>query len=128
MRLRSHRHPVPPLVSDADVDPVTRSAALRRLIDELNGTVQSLWWDARWACTQLALTRNEGRADLHPGTDEPPVPYIAQPGAEEDALRRVVAELTNTAEALRWEAHWARAELAAAVPPEPRLGPGLGYG
>jgi hypothetical protein len=101
---------------------------LRRLIGELNATVEGRWWDARWACTQLAPARNGGRADLHRCTDEPPAPYIAQPGAEEEVLRRVVDELTSTADALWWEAQWVRAELSAAVPPEPRLGRGLGYG
>jgi hypothetical protein len=43
-------------------------------------------------------------------------------------LRRVVDELTSTADALWSEAQWVRTELAAAVPLEPRLGCGLGYG
>ena len=134
MRLRSRRHlvvppgPSAPLAPAADLDPAARLAALRRLIGELNTTVESLWWDARWACTQLTLARNEGRAEIHPCTDKPPPPYLAEPGAEEDALRRVVDDLTSTAEALWSEAQWARAELAAAVPPEPRLGRGHGYG
>jgi len=128
MRLRLRRHPVPPLVPIADADPVARAAALRRLIDEMNGTVESLWWDARWACTQLALARNEMRAEIHSCRDEPPSPLRPQPDADESVLRRVVDDLNSTAEALWWEAQWARAELAAAIPPEPRLSRGFRYG
>lgn len=128
MRLRSRRHHVSRLVPVEDADPATRSAALYRLIDELNGTVESLWWDARWACTQLALARDERRAEIHPCRDEPPAPHRPQPDADDTVLRGVVDDLNSTAEALWWEAQWARAELAAAVAPEPRLGHGFKYG
>jgi hypothetical protein len=124
MQLHLRRHPVSPLGPSADADPAT----LRRLIDELNGTVQSRWWDARWACTQLALARNEARADVHPCCDQPPSAQTAPAGADEPALRRIVDELTSTAENLRREGQWARAELASAVVPEPRLGRGVRYG
>ena len=128
MRLRLGRHGVAPIVAATNADPVAQSATLRRLIDELNGTVESLWWDARWAGTQLALARNEARADVHPCRDEPPAPHRPQPDADDTVLRGVVDDLNSTAEALWWEAQWARAELAAAVSPEPRLGRGFKYG
>lgn len=128
MQLRLRRHPVSPLEPSADADPAARAATLRRLIDELNGTVESRWWDARWTCTQLALARNEARADVHPCCDQPPSAHTAPADADEPALRRIVDELNRTAENLWREAHWARAELAAAVVPEPRLGRGLRYG
>ncbi len=130
MHLHLRRHPVP--VAHAapveNADPAAQVASLRRLIDELNGTVESLWWDARWADTQLALARNEARPEIRPCYDEPPTPHIPQPDAGESVLRRVVEDLNSTAEALWWEAQWSRAELAAAVPPGPRLGRGFRYG
>ena len=128
MQLRLRRRPVSPLEPSADADPATRAVTLRRLIDELNGTVESLWWDARWTCTQLALARNEARADVHPCCDQPPSAHTAPPDADEPALHRIVDELNGTAETLWWEAQWARAELGAAVVPEPRLGHGIRYG
>jgi hypothetical protein len=128
MQLRLRRHPVSPLEPSADADPATRAATLRRMIDELNETVESRWWDAKWACTQLALARNEARADVHPCCDQPPSAHTAAADADEPELRRIVDELTHTADALGREAQWARAELAAAVVPEPRLGRGIRYG
>jgi hypothetical protein len=128
MQLRLRRRPVSPLEPPAETDPATRAVTLRRLIDELNGTVESLWWDARWTCTQLALARNEARADVHPCCDQPPSAHTAPLDADEPVLRRIVDELSGTAETLRSEAKWARTELAAAVIPEPRLGGGIRYG
>jgi hypothetical protein len=128
MNLRPRRRRGLPLAAPPNADPAVQSATLRRLIDELNGTVESLWWDARWACTQLALARNGARADIHPCCDVPPAPHRPQPEADATMLRGVVDDLNSTAEALWWEAQWARAELAAAVLPEPRLGRGFRYG
>jgi len=128
MQLRLRRRPMSPVEPSAEADPATRAVTLRRLIDELNGTVESLWWDARWTCTQLALARNEARADVHPCCDQPPSAHTAPSNADEPVLRRIVDELNGTAETLRTEARWGRAELAAAVIPEPRLGRGIRYG
>lgn len=128
MRLHVRRHPVPPLEPSAEADPAARAAALRRTIDELNQTVASLWWEAKWTCTQLALARSEERAEIHPCCDQPPPAQTAPADADEPALRRIVDDLNRTAENLGREAQWARAELACAVRPEPRLPTGLKYG
>jgi hypothetical protein len=75
MRLRSRRHPVPPLVphldsatgARADVHPCTEAppapyvpqpgaeeAVLRRVVDDLAGTAEALWWEAQCASAELA--------------------------------------------------------------------------
>jgi hypothetical protein len=117
-----HLHPRHRPVRHAPVieaDPTAEAASLRALIEQLNGTVESLWWDMRWACTQLALSR--GDAHTHCADEQPPAPHVPGPDADTALLRRVLDDLNSTAEAMWWEIQWARAELAAAPP-----GPGLG--